>query len=730
MQPFPKLSARQDSALPKKVRIFSVSLVVSLALVFGEARAQTTTTVEARSEQLEFKDIEELDLKKLLDVTISIAAGRPQRVEDAPSIASVITDEEIRRLGARTLAEVLQFVPGYEVLTDNFGHNRIVVRGVMGSPQNEASKNVLILFNGHRLNEDMRGDATTVNLDIPVDNIKRVEVIRGPGSALFGANAFVGVINIVTYTTDDIDGVRLSTGGGSFASQQYNILAGHKFGDLALSGFVQFKDTDGPRLRVPADAQSRLDAALSPFFIPPASLAPGRTNDDRSAVDANFQATYKGLTVNGRLKDEHSGGFIGPTDSLGNGRLDTRQITLDVGYRHPLGKSGSLLGRFSFTQNEITSLLNIAPPGVSLPNGLLGFTTYPNGLVSEYTTNTRRFAGETILEYRFFENHDFLLGFSFANESTFDRRTRANYDPVTLLPLPSLQKLGIAAFPPTSRNLISLYAQDIWKPLPQLDVTAGLRYDHYSDTGGTVDPRIGVVWRFAEDFHLKLLYGSAYRAPSILETRFNVPNGVMGNPNLDASRLQTFEAAVGYTKPNQFSINATYFATFIRDYIRLKSPPLTAGPGAFATYVNDKGIDVHGLEIDTKIHLWNHTLFANYTFQHPTDKATGMRLPDVPSHLGSLGVSLALGDYFRLTPSAIFRGSRPRDPADSRKDAPGYALFNLTLQAKTPIRGLELSGTINNLFDKSYTDPAPINGVPGDYPRPGRSFFLKAIYKF
>ena len=703
-------------------------LLLSTPFFPRNAAAQSADAEQQKLEQLKFKDIEELDLEKLLDAPITIATGRVQRLEDAPSIASVITDEEIRRLGARTLAEVLQFVPGYEVITDNSGRNRIIVRGLLGRSSGGSSENVLILFNGHRLNDELRGDATTVNLDIPVDNIKRIEVIRGPGSALFGDNAFVGVINIITYTAEDFQGVRMSAGGGSFGTQQYNILAGGKFGDFSLSGFVQFKDTTGARLRVPADAQSRLDAALFPFF-PAASLAPGRTNDDRSSVDANFQAAYKGLTINGRFKDEHSGSFIGGSESLGNGRIDTRQIALDASYRHPLGDKGNILGKFSFTQNEIDLFLNIGPPGLIIPVPGVGVISYPNGVLADITNNTRRFSGETVLDYRLFKDHHFTLGFGFTHLSTFGRKTRANYDPVTQTQLPSFQTLPIDAFPQTSRHLISLYAQDIWTPLPDLDITAGLRYDHYSDFSGTVDPRIGAVWRFAKDFHLKLLYGSAFRAPSILETSFNVPNGVVGNPNLDPSGLQTFEAALGYSKPNQFSISANYFATFIRDFIRIRNPGSTAG-GSLATFVNDKGIDIHGVEFETKVHLWDHLLFANYTLQRPKDIATRRRLADVPSHLGSLGLSLSLGNYLTLTPSAIFRGSRPREAGDPRSDHPGYALFNLTLQAKTPIPGLGLSGTINNLFDKKYTDPSSAIGVPGDYPRPGINFFLKAIYKF
>src|SRR5438128_3954139 len=158
----------------------------------------------------EFHDFEDLELDDLLNVTISIAAGRTQTLEEAPSIVSVVTDEDIRRMGARTLEEVLETVPGIEVLTDNLGRGRIVIRGVPGGLTSGSSENVLVLFNGHRVNEDISGGATIVNLDFPVENIKKVEIIRGPGSALFGANAFLGVINIVTYNADTFRGVEVA----------------------------------------------------------------------------------------------------------------------------------------------------------------------------------------------------------------------------------------------------------------------------------------------------------------------------------------------------------------------------------------------------------------------------------------------------------------------------------------------------------------------------------------
>ena len=157
-----------------------LSLCVSSALA-----AQTANSQEQQDQAqgalgaLEFDDFDELDLGDLLDINVSIAAaGGIRSLEEAPGVISVVTREDIRRLGLRTLEQILELLPGIEVLTDGVGRGRVFVRGI-GS--GNSSQNVLVLFDGHRLNDEATGGASQINLDIVVDNIERVEIIRGPG---------------------------------------------------------------------------------------------------------------------------------------------------------------------------------------------------------------------------------------------------------------------------------------------------------------------------------------------------------------------------------------------------------------------------------------------------------------------------------------------------------------------------------------------------------------------
>src|SRR5438132_581521 len=171
---------------------------------------------------VDFAALDKLDLSDALDLSVSIASGKVQSVDEAPGIVSVVTYEDIRRLGVQTLAELLKTVPGFDILIDASGRNRISVRGFL----TQREEGVLILFNGHRLNDHINGGATVVNLRIPLYNIRRVEIIRGPGSALFGAEAFAAVINLVPFAPTNFNGAKAAVNAGSWGTQPYSFMMG------------------------------------------------------------------------------------------------------------------------------------------------------------------------------------------------------------------------------------------------------------------------------------------------------------------------------------------------------------------------------------------------------------------------------------------------------------------------------------------------------------------------
>jgi outer membrane receptor protein involved in Fe transport len=673
----------------------------------------------------DFDDFEDLELDDLLNVTVSIAAGRTQTLEEAPSIVSVVTDEEIRRMGARTLEEVLETVPGVEVLKDNVGRGRIVIRGVPGGLTSGSSENVLVLFNGHRLNEDISGGATIVNRDFPVDNIKKIEIIRGPGSALFGANAFLGVINIVTYSSDTFRGLEVAAGGGSFDTRQASVLFGKTAGEVGLSGFVQWSDTNGAGLLVPADVQTFADQALAPFGIPPASRAPGPVVDDRRTFDANASLAYKGLTLGARLKHEDAGGFIGPSDVLGPGnRAENRQLGLDAAYHRPLGEKTDLRGRLAFTQSGEGQFVEALPPGAVVAV-LGGFVQFPGGATVDARANSRRFGGEITLERQVFRGNTTTLGVGLERESTFDVRTQGNFDARTGAPLAVFQPLP-PFIPPSERRIFSVFAQDTWNPARRVGITAGVRWDDYSDFGSTVNPRAAVVLRLPRDLNLKFLYGRAFRAPTFLELFFDFL-GIVGNPSLQPATINTFEVALGYRRRG-LRVSANVYANYLRDLIVTDRP---FDPTQRNNFVNSPGVDARGVELELVRTVGRrHALRLGYAYQDAKDRSTGGALADIPKHLGSIGGTLGVGRYLSVTPTLLVRGSRARSVGDPRPPVDGYALLNLNVRAHELFKRLELSAGVNNAFDEEYFDPSPSNGVPGDYPRPGRRVFVKAAWKF
>ena len=673
-----------------------------------------------------FQDFDELDLEDLLtadEPMVSLASRQQQTRTDAAGVVTVVDEMAIRNLGATTLREVLRTLPGLDVVTDNLGRDSIVVRGLQDRTAGAAS--VLVLLDGLPLREGTGGGATAINLDFPLTKAKKIEILRGPGSALFGAEALAAVINIVTYSPEEATGISVRAAGGSFGATQISLRLASPLKDFKLVGFVHFDDVDGAQLEVPADAQTTLDRA-SPDRQP-ASLAPSRTRDARRTLESLYRITYKGFGVDWRLMQTGSDGFVGPADTLGlQNDLSGKQHSLSGSYRHGLGANGSIAGRVSWVQNQADYLLELAPPNsaVALSDGTV---TLPSGLLVQTSLNTRRYGAEVALDRTLPGGHQFLAGLSLEREATWGLEVDGNYDfrSWALLSGEGLQPLP-GAVQDATRNVVAGFVQDRREfTSPDLAITAGLRVDRLSDLSSVFSPRLGAVWTLPRGFTLKALYGRGFRPPSFSDLHFDLP-GLRSNPELEPMVTDTVDALLLYKNRDwEFSVGA--FTSQVHDPILPEGPLSIAQPPLL---INGADVDLRGIELEARGVMGPHVTFLNFTAQRPEDTDTGEPVAGVPRFQATLGTTLLFADRWSVTPVLILRSGRPRAPGDERGEVPGYALVDLAFRGRTVLKKLDVGGTIRNLFDKEYFDPSPAGGVPGDYPRPGRAILIHAEYQF
>ncbi len=278
------------------------------------------------------------------------ALKKPRTVLKSPAIMSVISARQIKQMGFKTLTDVLKIVPGFDIMMNENGILEIGVRGVLETN----SKKVKLLIDGHSVNEPGSGGASFYFYDLAVESAKKIEIIRGPGSALYGQNAFLAVINVITKDTDDIDGIQLTTSGGSFDTQNYNALFGKEFGDLKISGFFDFFDTGGFSETIEKDI----------IFDEIGSLSPGRAQMEKEKTDLNIKLSYKNLKFHGKYLKKRKEGYIGFQDALSDDTLwkDTYIFT-ELIHNFSLGEKLNIKTKAYYDQYNSDAFIKLRPEG-------------------------------------------------------------------------------------------------------------------------------------------------------------------------------------------------------------------------------------------------------------------------------------------------------------------------------------------------------------------------------
>ena len=632
------------------------------------------------------------------------ALKKPRTVSKSPAIMSVITARQIRQIGARTLSDVLEMVPGFDITMNTNGTREIGVRGLL----EQDSPKVKVLIDGHSVNEPGSGGASWNFFDLVVGNIKRVEIIRGPGSALYGQNAFLAVINVITKDTEDIDGFQITTSGGSFDTQNYNLLFGKKYKDLKISGFLDYFDTEGFSKKIEQDI----------IFGDAASLSPGRSQNSKEKTDLNLKLSYKNLEIKSKYMKKRREGYIGGTLDDETDWRDTYIFT-ELLYRLRLSEKLNITPKVYYDQYNSDAWIELRPEGFF--SG-----TYPDGIKAITRVKYKTIGFENQLNYNVFKGNELTLGLQYEWVHQGDIHYGANINPLTFAPLSSFADFShdLPFTRKATRHIWAFYLQDEWNIRENIDLTVGVRHDRFTRFEGTTNPRFGLIWRFIEDAHLKFLFATAFRAPNFNEMFF-INNPVeIGNPNLDPEKINTFEVGLGYNFTEHIRGNVNYFFNRIRDRIQKdsQSPRLSQNMG---------GARIKGIEAELKADWGNNNYaYANYTVQDAEETRNRDRLAFVPVHKANFGMNIGLWKYANANMNTFISGPRPREDGDTRRDLPSYTLTNLTIIGKNFIDNFEIKGSIYNLFNKGYDDPAPVDTVPTDFPQQGRSFRIELRYSF
>lgn len=703
---------------------------------FGRSLLIGCLSGHAHAEQT-IGDLLELSPAELADISVSIASGTARPVSRSAAVTSVVTAEQIAAMGATDLHEIMETVPGVHVSIQAVTNDYIyTMRGI----RNDTNAEVLLMLNGTRFSVPYQGTHMT-GMIVPVEAIQRIEVIRGPGSALYGADAFAGVINIVTKKAADLDGTTLGARGGNADTSSAWGQHGGKWQGWEVATSLQYSHNGiDPNRIIAADAQTALDQTFGTH----ASLAPGamQTQNERWNAHLNLQRKHWDLGF-WAFNEADTGFRAGAAGALDNrGKLNGANYLADIRFSSEDAiEDWELQMHTSFLHTDLNAGIYSFPAGTLLPIGSDGNfnPTAPAGLVS-FPDGMHQIVGikntvpslELTSIYKGLSDHllRMIAGFRYEELNASELR---NYgvgvingtQPIVNGNLTDVTGTPLAFLNDSHRSIWSLALQDEWQFAHNWQLTAGLRYDEYSDFGGTLNPRAALVWDINEQLTGKLLYGQAYRAPSFLEQYQKNSPLFVGNPSLSPETIETTELAFDYRPAKNLRTALNLFYYEIKDLIGAEM----AASNASLTVENNKGQNGYGTEFewDWKFHEdWD--LRGNYAWQYARNESLNRRVANVPEHHVYTALAWNFMPKWQIQTQVNWLGHRLGSPGDSRVLA-DYETVDLTLNAKKLMGYLDLTASARNLFDSNGKEPA-VTSYPNNLPIVPQSFYFEASVHF
>ena len=660
------------------------------------ALAQTDTTA-APKDSLDYYDmsLDQLlkikshgvatELEKLINTLISVASKKPLNTRESPSIVSLITEEEIKKSGARDLIDVLRLVPGFDFGVDVEG---VVGIGIRGNWSHEGK--VLVLIDGQEMNEILFA-STTFGNHYPIDQIKRIEIIRGPGSAIYGGYAEYGVINIITRQGGDINGLIASAVYGqmdkTYARRNVNISIGQKIKDFqySVSGLIgqgnrsdqNLKDIYGQSYNMAGNS------GLNPRFI-------------------NVGLAYKGLSL------RCMGDFF--------------QTSIGLRYTHVNAK-GSYIENFNSLYSELKYVIKIndkftITPKLNFKQQTPWQTNIKDSISEPPAYNVTAYRGTANLTGSFNLNRYINL---VAGGEIWKDYAIQNFDTTYFSDGKKTATYFNYAF----------FTQGLIKTR-LVNIILGARYDKHNAYGDAFVPRVGLTKKYNR-FHFKALYSQAFRAPTIENIHYQ------GTSNIHPERTEIIELELGYqiTRKSLFTINV-YDITTAKPIIYYVDTALHND-----AYINFGKSGTQGIEAEYRLKgSWGY-FTLNYSYYSAANKPkvdkyavanNSSALLGFANHKVNLTSSFNITKNLSFNPSVSIYGPRwgyvPSDSVgiSALKQFDPTALINFFIRYNTPLKGLTFGLGVYDILNQKFHFIQPYNSDHPPLPGPSREIVFRLSY--
>ena len=643
-----------------------------------------THSVNLHSQEQDLEKLLEFGLEELMNVEVVTASKKPQRLSEVPATVRVITAEQIKERGYFTLEEAISDLPGVQFRNIDGFNSYVFLRGAPS--QNNL---ILLLVDGIQINE-LNSGGFYGGGQFNLSNVKRIEVVYGPASALYGTNAISGIINIITNDPEDIPGGHASVLSGSFETRNVDFRYGYydQENDVGFSTSGMYKTTDKADLKG-NDGDNNWTEEMENF-------------EDAFAFDGKLK--FRNLTFGFLYQDKESSRTTNyktvDSDKLDYGTLwHITFMNLWLKHKYDITDNTQLNSlvyyRDATVEDDTIAFIDKAE-GVD-PGQQVGYYRPNNQIGIEEQLNYRFSDSLNLIGGIVWEREILSEGFSETYSESQDQDPPTPDDPDKV-----------------TERLFSIYLQSQYKFTEALELTLGLRWDDSTAYDKVTTPRCGLVYH-RDKITGKLLYSEAFRAPK----PWDYTSG-SGNPGLEPEEMKSYEGVIGYKFNTNLHATISIYHNKISDLLIFDV--------ANNCWDNEGTLKTNGLELTIDYTLKGLTTYINYTFNDSEDDNDD-QVPEIARHNANIGLSYAFYNNWKCNIRGNYLGDRKnpktitatgRDEIDSDFLVHGNVSWNF--------RNWYFLLKVNNLFDTKYYHTS--NRPPDRYLQPERAVLFKVQYEF